>query len=110
MTMIYDHLVGVVNSIIKHNSTTWICTQFARIVIMPRIKSMARIEDFFNYKGREISVFLTFGMGSLGKNEIGNKFYYLIYYVIIVHLFFLNSPIIYQNLIQFIFEYTNKYD
>lgn len=54
---------------------------------MPRIKSMARIEDFFNYKGREISVFLTFGMGSLGKNEIGNKFYYLIYYVIIVHLF-----------------------
>ena len=81
--MIYGHLVGVVNSIIKHNSTTWICTQFARIVIMPRIKSMARIGDFFNYKGREISVFLTFGMGSLGKNEIGNKFYY----VIIVHLF-----------------------
>ena len=71
---------------------------------------MARIEDFFNHKGREISVFLTFGMGSLGKNEIGNKFYYLIYYVIIVHLIFLNLPIIYQNLIQFIFEYTNKYD
>lgn len=54
---------------------------------MPRIKSMAIIGDIFNYKGREISVFLTFGMGSLGKNEIGNKFYYLIYYVIIVHLF-----------------------
>ena len=74
------------------------------MVIMPWIKSMARTGDFFNYKGREILVFLSFGMGSLGKNEIGNKFYYLIYYVIIVHLFFLNSPIIYQNLIQFIFE------
>ena len=48
---------------------------------------MARTGDFFNYKGREILVFLSFGMGSLGKNEIGNKFYYLIYYVIIVHLF-----------------------
>ena len=48
---------------------------------------MARTGDFFNYKGREILVSLSFGMGSLGKNEIGNKFYYLIYYVIIVHLF-----------------------
>ena len=102
--MIYDHLVGVVNSIIKHNSTTWICAQFAHMVIMPWIKSMVRNWDFFNYKGRKNSVFLTFGMGRLGKKEIGNKFYYLIYYVIIVHLFFLNSPIIYQNLIQFIFE------